>query len=67
LFSGLSAAIADVEKVSTSEVKVFKSLYNFIRERRYEDGEPDVQKVIDFIAGMTDSYAQKCFEEMYWF
>ena len=67
LFSGLSAAIADVEKLSASEVKVFKSLYNFICERRYEAGEPDVQKVIDFIAGMTDSYAQKCFEEIYWF
>ncbi len=67
LFNALVAAVEDPEKLRSSEIKVFKSLYNFIIERDYGDNERNAQKVVDFIAGMTDSYAQKCYEEIYWF
>lgn len=67
LFSALIAAIEDPEKLRSSDIKVFKNLYNFIVERDYGDNERNAQKVVDFIAGMTDSYAQKCYEEIYWF
>jgi dGTPase len=67
LFDALIPICRDEEKLKTSEVKVFKMLYNYIIERGYEKGEPAVRMVTDFIAGMTDTYAQKCFEEIYWF
>ncbi len=67
LFNALLPAIEDSEKLKSSEIKVFKNLYNFVSERDYGDNERNAQKVVDFIAGMTDSYAQKCFEEIYWF
>lgn len=67
LFRALTTAVEDPEKLRTSEIKVFKNLYNFILERDYGDNERNAQKVVDFIAGMTDSYAQKCYEELYWF
>ena len=67
LFGALIPAIGDPEKLRSSDIKVFKSLYNFIIERDYGDNERNEQKVVDFIAGMTDSYAQKCYEEIYWF
>jgi len=67
LFNALTVAIEDLEKLQVSDIKVFKNLYNFISERDYGDNERNAQKVVDFIAGMTDSYAQKCYEEIYWF
>lgn len=67
LFNALVTAIEDTEKLRISDVKVYKNLYNFIIERDYGDNERNAQKVVDFIAGMTDSYAQKCYEEIYWF
>lgn len=67
LFNALIIAIGDPEKLKSSDIKVFKSLSKFIVERNYNENEINAQKVVDFIAGMTDSYAQKCFEEIYWF
>ena len=67
LFNALVAAIEDIEKLRSSEIKVYKNLYNYLVERDYGDNERNAQKVVDFIAGMTDSYAQKCYEEIYWF
>ena len=38
---------------------------------RYAAGYPqkdagDTQMVVDYIAGMTDSYAMSCYEKIYW-
>ncbi|MHB1484768.1 MAG: HD domain-containing protein [Saccharofermentanales bacterium] len=67
LFDALIVAIEDIEKLQSSDTKVFNNFYNFISERAYDDKDRNAQKVVDFIAGMTDSYAQKCYEEIYWF
>jgi dGTPase len=37
----------------------------FIRDMKYTVETPDAQKVVDFIAGMTDNFALGCFEDLF--
>jgi len=67
LFTALMAIAQDEEKLQASDIKTFKNYYEYITERECMKDDSTVQKVMDFIAGMTDSYAQKCYEEIYWF
>ncbi len=67
LFEALSQAVADTEMLAASDNRVYRGFANFIRERVYPDDLPAHQMVIDYIAGMSDSYASKCFEDIYWF
>jgi dGTPase len=67
LFEALMIAGKDPEKLMRSEVKVLSQFYGYVCERGYLPDEPCQTMVADFIAGMTDSYAQKCYEEIYWF
>ena len=40
------------------------AMENFVsQEARHTS---DVQIVVDYIAGMTDSYATSCYEKIYW-
>ncbi len=66
LFDSLLESLVDTEKLQFSELKVYRMFHNFIADKCYSENESDAQKVIDFIAGMTDSFAQNCFEEIYW-
>ncbi len=66
LFDSLLNSLADFERLQTNENKVYRMFYNFIADKAYDKSESDAQKVIDFIAGMTDQFAQSCFEEIYW-
>jgi dGTPase len=66
LFINLLENIDDIEKLESSEQKVYRAFYSFIRDKAYSEEETKEQKVIDFIAGMTDAYALSCFEEIYW-
>ncbi len=67
LFDALLHALADPEKLAASDNRVFRSFHKYLLERNQPDDSPDSQKVVDYIAGMTDSYASKCFEDIYWF
>ncbi len=66
LFDSLLNSLSDIERLQTNENKVYRMFYNFIADKAYDKSESDAQKVIDFIAGMTDQFAQSCFEEIYW-
>jgi dGTPase len=66
LFDSLLESLKDIEKLQFMENKVYRMFYNFIIDKGYDETESEAQKVIDFIAGMTDSFAQNCFEEIYW-
>ncbi|EGD48669.1 metal-dependent phosphohydrolase HD sub domain [Ruminiclostridium papyrosolvens DSM 2782] len=66
LFDSLRNSLSDFERLQTNENKVYRMFYNFIADKAYDKSESDAQKVIDFIAGMTDQFAQSCFEEIYW-
>ena len=65
LFEGLMAAMADKEKMARSKNGVMEGLTKFIAD--YPDkSASDVQIVVDYIAGMTDSYATSSYESIYW-
>ena len=71
-----SAGPADQEEISevalrkmsdSSENTVVRRLLRFIAEKGYGKHEvPPEQIVVDYIAGMTDGYALKTYEELYW-
>ena len=66
LFVSLLNSLDDFEKLKNSDNKVYRMFYNYIIDKDYDKNESDAQKAIDFLAGMTDSFAQNCFEEIYW-
>lgn len=67
LFEALLHAIQDREKLKTSKNRVYQGLLAYLTERAYGPEERPAQQVIDYIAGMTDTYATRCFENLYWF
>jgi dGTPase len=67
LFDALRQALADPEKLATSDNRVYRGFGQYLSERVYPPETPDLQKVVDYIAGMSDSFANKCFEDIYWF
>jgi dGTPase len=67
IFFSLYEALSDPEKIKNSKTKVFRNLADFIISKNYNADESKAQIVVDYIAGMTDNYAMKCYEELYWF
>ncbi|HHV60933.1 MAG TPA: HD domain-containing protein [Clostridiaceae bacterium] len=66
LFLNLIEVCEDVDKLKSSSLNVYRQFYRFMENVGYDKDEPAEQKVVDFIAGMTDNFAMKCFEEIYW-
>lgn len=66
LFFNLLENVTDLEKMKNSDLKVYKKFYSFIKDIGYSKEDSNEQKVIDFIAGMTDNFALNCFDEIYW-
>ncbi|MBR5425714.1 MAG: HD domain-containing protein [Clostridiales bacterium] len=65
LFEALMGAMSDREKTARSTNPVFRGLMEFVSE--YPDkNASNVQMVVDYIAGMTDSFATTCYENIYW-
>jgi len=65
LFDALLSSLSDPKKALASGNPVFTGLADY--SLSYPD--PDaaiVQIVTDYIAGMTDSFANKCYESIYW-
>lgn len=67
LFQALLPWTQDPERLSASNNRVLTSFGRFIAERYSEQEALGARQVVDYIAGMTDSFATKCFEELYWF
>ena len=66
LFFNLLQYVDDHEKLQNSDFKVYRKLYSFIQDMGYDAEDAPEQRVIDYIAGMTDNFALSCFEEIYW-
>ena len=67
LFEALLPVAQDPERPVDAGNRVLRGFDTFLRERRGGAGAPPAQRVADYIAGMTDSFASKCYEEIYWF
>lgn len=65
LFDAMMMAISDPEKAHASGNPVFTGLIEYVKGYP-ADHTSEVQMVTDYIAGMTDSFANKCYEAIYW-
>lgn len=66
LFYNLMENVNDMERLKNSDLKVHRKFYEYICDIGYDEKDSHVQKVIDYIAGMTDGFAMSCFEEIFW-
>ena len=66
LFENLIGQLSDKEKLFSSEERVYRVFSKYIQENNYSSKTTSEQMVIDFIAGMTDKFATRCFEEIFW-
>jgi len=65
LFDAMMNSLSDPQKALTSGNPVFTALADY--RLVYPDPKAAaVQIVTDYIAGMTDSFANKCYESIYW-
>lgn len=67
LFEALLPLATDPDRLTDGRLRVLRGFEGFLRERRWSQGTSPAQRVADYIAGMTDSFAVKCYEEIYWF
>ena len=65
LFDGFSAALTDPEKSTASGNPAFQSLISYAENHPLKD-RLDPQIAADYISGMTDSFADKCYQDIYW-
>jgi dGTPase len=67
LFNGLYYALTNgIDSLKRADDRVLRMFRNYIEEQAYAEGDPPERKVLDFVAGMTDSFALQCYEELYW-
>ena len=66
LFEYLLSALRSGRTMNGRSDKVFRHFEKYINEAYGGPIEDDVQMVVDFMAGMTDNFATKCFEDIYW-
>ncbi len=65
LFEAAANAIIDPEKALASGNPVYAGLIDF--SKTYPDETTSkIRIVVDYISGMTDSFADKCYEAIYW-
>ena len=66
LFEALLQAASDPEKLSTSKNATLLGLSEYLSGHPGPDGEHIARRVADYIAGMSDNYANRRFESIYW-
>lgn len=64
LFDAFMQCTEDLEKHSHSENEVLRGFANYAINHPQKDC-PMVQRVVDYIAGMTDTFANSCFDALY--
>ena len=67
LFNGLSFALQKGEDMlQRAGERVFRLFAEYIAEQGYGSGDSPAQRILDYVAGMTDNFALQCYEELYW-
>ena len=54
------------EAMKDADERVLRRFYRYILDQEYLENVTPEQKVLDYVAGMTDGFALKCYEELYW-
>ena len=66
LFEALYQAASDPEKLARSKNGTLSGLSDYLKQHPGPANEPIAQRIADYIAGMSDNYATKKFESIYW-
>ena len=67
LFNGLYYTLQKGEDtLKRAGEKVFRLFSEFMAEQAYGPEDSPAQRILDFVAGMTDNFALQCYEELYW-
>lgn len=66
LFEALYQAASDPEKLARSKNGTLSGLSDYLKQHPGPANEPVAQRIADYIAGMSDNYATKKFESIYW-
>jgi dGTPase len=66
LFEALYQAAIDPEKLARSKNGALSGLADYLRSHPGKENEPTARRIADYIAGMSDSYATRKFESIYW-
>ena len=64
IFNAFMECVDDIEKARASSNEAISSFAKFYMKHPEPDCPP-VRKVVDYIAGMTDTYANACFDALY--
>lgn len=64
IFEAFMRSTEDIEKALASESSTIKEFAKYYINHPEKDSVP-VRRVVDYIAGMTDSYANNCFDSLY--
>ena len=64
IFDAFMDCTDDIEKAASSKNEAIRSFASYFMKHPEPDC-PSVRKVVDYIAGMTDTYANACFDELY--
>lgn len=64
IFNAFMECVDDIEKARASSNEAISSFAGFYMKHPEPDCPP-VRKVVDYIAGMTDTYANACFDQLY--
>jgi len=67
LFNGLNFALQKGDDImKRADERVFRIFAEYIAEQNYGPEDSPAQRILDFVAGMTDNFALQCYEELYW-
>ncbi len=66
VFEGLYAAAQDPERLQAAGDEVLEAFYRYLTTRGYDDGDSIARRVTDYVAGMSDNFATRCYERLYW-
>ena len=67
LFNGLGFALQKgADALQKADERVFRIFSEYIAEQGYGPEDSPAQRILDFVAGMTDNFALQCYEELYW-
>ena len=66
VFEGLYDAAGDMERLASTEDEMLKAFHCFLTTRGYGPEDTVARRVTDYVAGMSDNFATRCYEKLYW-
>ncbi len=66
VFEGLYAAAQDPERLAHARDEVLEAFHRFLTTRGYGADDSIARRVTDYVAGMSDNFATRCYEQLYW-